>query len=535
MTIAKHPNVVLIIADDITPAYHGCYGGRTPTPHIDALAREGVRFDRGYSNASLCCPSRWCLFTGQFAGRSEACYGPVPVDEPYLVSQNGELSPSTPTLAKQLNAAGYFTGHVGKWHSRFDCGFLGEDEPVVPCGDPDDPAVDRLFRERHAVARRVVKACGGFHYVDRVYWGNIPRNVHPAVQHHNIGWFTDGALAFLDLAAGNGKPFYLHLANSLPHDPNPLLSLNADHRYTWSGKLEQHPCSHPSDDSVTERMNQAGLQTSGPIAGVNAGVVQIDDQVGIIREKLRAIGELENTIFIYTADHGIPGKGSCHMIGQHLPFVISWPARLPCEQVVQQIFSWVDVVPTLCAACGVSMPDTHRIDGYNVLHSLTDHQPWPRSVAYHEMGWSRSVIKGNYHYIATRYPRYAIEKMRTEHNSKTLGVGLMFDTLNAPFIPGYFDPDQLYDIAADPYERTNLVNDPAMGAIIADLKAELRKLLSTLPRPFPEEPDDFLRTDVYRELLTERKNEMAGLVHYPRNADVPRVWHANLVDPACPS
>lgn len=147
------------------------------------------------------------------------------------------------------------------------------------------------------------------------------------------------------------------------------------------------------------------------------------------------------------------------------------------------------------------------------------------------MGWSRSLIKGHYQYIATRYPRTVIEKLQSEPDSSRLGIGLMFDTLNAPFIPGYFDPDQLYDLSVDPFERNNLVNDPAQAGLLAELKAELRQVLLTLPRPFPEEPDPFLDTEPYCKLLEERKHFMSQIVHYPRNSDVPVIWYTNQRDP----
>lgn len=529
LIMANQPNIVIIIADDTTPSYHGCYGGPTPTPNIDRLAHEGVRFDRGYCAASLCCPSRYTLFTGLFAGRSRWAYGNVAPTEPYLLEQNGMLDPATPTLAKALRTAGYFTGHLGKWHSQFDTSFLGTDEPTIPTGDPDDPAVDAEIRHRQAIAQEVVKQCAGFEHVDCVHWGNIGK-CHPKLSSHNPMWKTDGARRFLDAAAQDGRPFYLHLANTVPHGPDCNQSLNVDHRYSWSGKLNAPPASHPPDQTVLDRLRAAGLQTEGPVAGVNAGMVMLDDQVGAVLRKLDELGVADNTIVIYTADHGIPGKGSCHVTGQHLPFVMRWPAGLPAGKVVTDIFSWADVVPTLAEACGVQL----TTDGVSVLGALRGEQPWPRQVAFHEMGWSRSVIKGRYHYIATRYPKSVIDAMCAGHPKVKPGLGVMFDSLNAPFLPGYFDPDQLYDLATDPLERVNLANDPTRAAVLADLRAELKRITDTLPRPFPAEPNPFLQTEQYQQLLAARRSEMAATKHYPPSGDVPRIWFVNLHDPGAP-
>jgi hypothetical protein len=170
-------------------------------------------------------------------------------------------------------------------------------------------------------------------------------------------------------------------------------------------------------------------------------------------------------------------------------------------------------------------------DGYRLLGALTGQNPWPRTTSYHEMGWSRSIIKGTHHYIATRYPRSLLDQFQATPDSTRLGIGVMFDTLNAPFIPGYFEPDQLYNIATDPLERTNLAHDPQYADILQDLKHELRTILATLPRLFPDEPDAFLKTDAYRTMLNERKEHMQGIVHYPTHGDVPAIWHFNQHDP----
>jgi arylsulfatase A-like enzyme len=222
------------------------------------------------------------------------------------------------------------------------------------------------------------------------------------------------------------------------------------------------------------------------------------------------------------------------MTGQHLPFVIRWPAGMPGGQVIRDVFSWVDMVPTLCDAAGVSMPEEACIDGVSVLPALREEQEWPRELAYHEMGWSRSVIKGRYHYIATRYPESAIEEFKKDDPQIKPGIGQMFDNLNAPFIPDYFEPDQLYDLLTDPFERHNLVDDPTRADVLEDLKDELWKIAETMPRPFPREPHPFRQTERYKKLEAERRAEVDAIEHYPPNCDVPRVWYANLHDPGAP-
>jgi arylsulfatase A-like enzyme len=532
----RRPNVVIVIADDTTPGYHGCYGGPTPTPHIDALARAGLRMERGYCCAALCSPSRYNIFTGQYTQRSSANLR-GPASEPALVSQTGELEIGQMTLARLLRDADYFTGHFGKWHTRFNMeGF--ELPPIkLPEGDPDDPDVDAELRTQHARACEVVRRCAGFEVVDRTFWGNVDakKGIDPRLYAHNPAWITDGALAFLDTAlAQPGRPFYLHIANTVPHTPDCHLSLGMDHRYTWAGKLDHAPRSHPDDATVFERLRAANLPVEGPFAGVNAGQIMIDDQIGALVARLEAAGQLDNTLFIYTADHGLPGKGSCHHTGQHLPCIMRWPAGgMPAGRTLGEVFSWVNIAPTVAQACDTAFPDDCTVDGASVLSALTSCAgPWPAPVAYHEMGWSRSVIKGRYHYIATRYPGEAIAQMQSGDHTRA-GIGIpTFDKLNAPFLPAYFDSDQLYDLALDPLEQHNLIDDPTRAAVVADLRAELRAITDRMPRPFPFEPHPFQRSPEYRALAAKRRAELAQVRHYPtKAAHIPTTVHGNYDDP----
>lgn len=527
----NQPNIVIIIADDVTPSYHGCYGGPTPTPNIDRLSREGMRFERGYCCSSLCCPSRYTLFTGRYAGRSRTAIENVPSDEPCLISQNAMLDPDTPTLPRMLRAAGYYTGHIGKWHSRFDTKFMNVEEPTLPREDPDDPMVDAEIRRRQKVAQEVVRRCAGFEHVDCVQWGNISGKEHPKLAIHNVAWMTDGALAFLDEAARKKRPFYLHIANSMPHGPSPDKSLQQDHRYTWGGKLEHSPRSHPPDETVLSRLRTTGLQTHGPIAGVNAGMIMLDDQVGAVIRRLDELNLAHDTIVIYTADHGIPGKGLCYAMGTRLPLVMRWPAMIPADSTFEGIFSWVDLVPTLTEACGMKPPTDTPYDGISCYAAMRDPHLWKRKVAYHEMGWARSIIKGRYQLISLRYPQWMLDQMRCEKAQPSLGV--MFDKLNGPSFPDYFQVDQLYDLATDPLERVNLISDPSRALIVEDLRAELRIITSTMPRPFKPQADEYCHSEHYQQLVQQCQEELRKIHHYP-SGDSTRIWLANLADPDAP-
>ena len=125
---AKQPNIIFVLADDQTPAYLSCYGGRTPTPNLDRLANEGARFTSAHSVAPLCNPTRYTILTGQFPSRNFLPNEQAALDEAACILQNTRLNPDTPCIADMLGQAGYFTGFIGKWHSNFELKALGMDK-----------------------------------------------------------------------------------------------------------------------------------------------------------------------------------------------------------------------------------------------------------------------------------------------------------------------------------------------------------------------------------------------------------------------
>jgi arylsulfatase A-like enzyme len=532
----KRPNIVFVMADDVTPYYHGCYGGPTPTPAINRLAREGALFMRSHSVAPLCNPSRWSIFTGQVPGRAESCSKGCSTAEPYSVAQNADLQPDTPSTAKLLRSAGYFTGHVGKWHSNF--AYLAKDEwpkDLGPDADLDDPGTDSKVRELQKKHQNVVRECAGFEWVDAVNWGNLGGKKPGRLGFHNPAWMTDAALSFLDEAAGQDKPFYLHLANTVPHGPDPNKSLGGDHRYTFTGKQEEPPQSHPHDATVLERLRKAGLQTEGPVAGINAGVMQIDDQIAALREKLEAMGELENTLFVYTADHGIHGKGTCYLGGYHMPLVMRWPGVIEAGRVINEPISHVDFLPTLAEIAGAEVPADHTLDGFSQVGLLRGESGSARDVTYQEMGVGRAVTKGSWRYIVFRYPESVIARMQfgdlEEPRSLQAYVEGPFCNYNFVNKPHYFEAEQLYNLDADPFERTNLAYNPGCAETLEDMRHELHAITDKLPGPYREDTPAFQKSLKYRRMVEERRLRVSQMSFYPDGYDQERIFNLNLPDP----
>jgi arylsulfatase A-like enzyme len=532
-TKAGTPNIIVIVADDLSPRYLGCYGGPTPTPNLDALAAQGVRFANAHAVAPLCNPSRYSLLTGQFPGRNEFAYTRSEEGVPYWMGQTTRWVPADPSIARTMNKAGYHTGYVGKWHSNFELGTpLGWDEGM----DPDDPETDAMLKERHAAHVKEVRRLSGFDHVGNLQVGNLDRKCKqcPKAGYHNPEWQTQGALDFIDAAVESGKPFFLHLANSIPHSPDNLKVLEQDSRYTQGGKLEKPLTCHPPRATVMERLTHAGLNTSGPIASINAGAIMLDDQLGAVQAKLQELEIADDTMIVWLADHSIYGKGTVYTPGTHVPMIAAWPGGLPKGKEVTVPVSLVDLFPTCASAAGGRLPED-AVDGTDLL-PLMKGKASSRGPVYNEVAWHRGLIKDRYHFVAFRPPADILKQMEDGEidflADKPFGDHIdIFGNLNLPFKPCMYDPEQLYDLETDPFERTNLAYHPAYTDVVKELKVELGKVLETFERPFPLEVPAFMRTKKYAELVVKRKEMAAAREHYPEPYDAERIYNLNLRDP----
>lgn len=538
-TAARRPNIIFVLADDQTPAYLSCYGGRTPTPNLDRLAKEGARFTNAHSATPLCNPTRYTILTGQFAGRNaHVAAGAVP-GEAAVVLQNTQLDPDTPCVAEMLRDAGYRTGFVGKWHSNFEYEALGAGKlpPLPP--DPDAPDADALLAERQRVLAATVKAAARFDEVSHVVLGNA-HGTWPIV--HNPEWLTDGAVAFMEHAAAAKRPFFLHLADTIPHAPDVCAVFEVDPRYTLDGKLDAPPASHPPRATIKERLQAAGL----PVSSQQVGAIMLDDQIGALLAALRRLGLDDNTLVVFAQDNGQIGKGSCYSGGSQAALVMRWPRGIKAGTVIDTPVSFVDFVPTFLAMAGASGPAGYRPDGVDLTPVLAGTGTLARAAIYCEAGVARSVIKGDFRYLAFRPTPSQIAAMeggKAKAAFDTWGRERGGDnTWLMPYKPGFFDPDQLYDRRRDPLERHNLAADPAYATVLADLRAELERYLETMPTPFPLAISPFVASDRYAKLVAARRAAAAMGNYWPQYPaeDWERNLNLNLkspeeIDPAHPS
>lgn len=479
------PNVVFIYTDDQDLAEVGCYGGDVLSPHTDSLARDGVMFSRFYVSSAVCSPSRYSALTGRYASRSKRLQRKFPPAGPVNIGWEPGVFGEGGTLAHALQRGGYRTGMVGKWHQ----GYRGPAARIPRDADPADPEIDGILKENYRNLVDSIKSCG-FDYVASAYHANTddaqnregPWVTPQALWHHNMEWVTQGAVQFIEQC--KDEPFFLYMATTLTHSPNPVRSLRTDPRSTWAGLLDDAPDVQPPRQSVLDRTREAGA------APRHAGVTWLDDGIGAVLKKVEELGLTEQTVVIFASDNGNKAKFTCYEAGARMPLIVRWPGTIPPGTVCDELASNVDLAPTILDICGVTPPPDMHTDGRSILPALKGDTGYRRESIYLEITTERAVVTDDhFKYIAVRYPP-EIQK-RVDRGEKythwCLKYGEHHHTYNAEKrYPGYFDLDQLYHLRQDPGEQRNLADDLRYRGKLEEMKALLKQYCRDLPHTYGE-------------------------------------------------
>ncbi len=348
------PNIVFVLADDLGWADVG-YNGATfyETPHIDALAKDGVRFNRFYPGGPNCAPTRACLMTGTYTPRHQL-YQPsgrskgdvkkmrwkVPTrgqGESYdtFHSNDNTIDAKWVSVAEVLKPAGYATARIGKWH-------LGDDDQGFDLSTNDGV---RPFAEHK-----------GNHYAD----------VDVAKQ------MTDRAIAFIE--DNKDRPFFLYVSHWEVHTP---IKATAD-----------------LVDKYKQKKGGGGDQSFNWNPTYAAEIEVVDRSVGRLRAKLKELGLEQNTIFIFSSDNGgLPGvtmnkplhagKGSLFEGGIRTAFAAAWPAKVKPGTQTDVPVTGVDFLPTLAALAGAPLPTGQPIDGVSFAPLLEGKPLAERAIFWH--------------------------------------------------------------------------------------------------------------------------------------------------------
>jgi arylsulfatase A-like enzyme len=440
----------------------------------------------------VCTPSRYALLTGQHCSRSASLQKKHPVEGPANVEFNTDILPGQWHLARGLKAAGYTTGIVGKWHNTETRGTPYHVEPPI-CDytgkengpqDPDLPENAGRVRAAYGAAVSYLRDAIGWDYASSIYMGNanqlgLPK---PLWEHEsNMEWFTASAVKFLEQQKGGDKPFFLYFAPNIPHGGGADRFAKVDPRGTPEGLVDWHLGIQPSREDVLRRIREAdgdmGL----------AWATWLDDGVGVILRKLEEIGAAENTLVVFSSDQQTRGKWTCYE-GARVPLLFRWPGRVEPGKRDDTLLNSIDLAPTLLEIAGgkIPRPEEAAVDGRSFAPLLAGGTVAERPVLL-EMGYGRAILSGGWKYIAIRLPE------EIEAESKTLGRRPDFlgrfqakDELHRNRWPSFGEPDQLFDLKADPLEQKNLAADPECAAKLAGMRALLNEAVAGLPHVFGE-------------------------------------------------
>jgi arylsulfatase A-like enzyme len=369
---ARRPNILFILADDLGYADLSCYGREDyATPHLDGLAREGLKLSQAYANSSVCSPTRLALATGRYQYRLAAG-----LDEPLGRNLALGLAPGIPTLPSRLRDTGYATSLVGKWH-------LG----TLPDFGPLKSGYQRFFGSygggvdyfTHALAIRGVETPDLF-------------DGETAVKRNGYltDMLTDRAIGELDHFAANDAPFLLSLHYTSPHWP-------------WEG---------PQDQAIAQSIRDSFHYDGGSARTYAEMVTNLDTNVGRVLAHLARKGLARDTIVIFTSDNGgerfsknwpfIGMKGELLEGGIRVPALMRWPDRIGRGATSSQVMASMDWLPTLLAAAGGPMPAPDQIDGVDLLPVLTGgHSPTPRTLYWRHKANDQSAMRqGDLKYLS---------------------------------------------------------------------------------------------------------------------------------------
>lgn len=405
------PNVILAMADDQgwgDTSYNGHH--ILSTPNLDAMSRAAIRFDRFYSGAPVCSPTRGSALTGRHPFR----YGIF-----FANADTGTDAPSKyalpareQTLAEYLKPLGYATAHFGKWHLG---DFSGPKRSA-----PNDNGFDEFFSTTRKV--RTVNP--------EAYWtqnGPVPA---ADLEGDDSRILMDAAVAFIEKSVQQNKPFFAVVWFHAPHEP--VLA--------------------------TERHRAPYTQYPGKPENYYGAIASLDEQMGRLRETLRYLKIEKQTMLWYASDNGPEGdrqstespgnagpfrgrKRSLFEGGIRVPALLEWPARFPAPKVIRAAASTSDYLPTILAALG--QPQPKELDGINLLPIVEGKQAQRQSpLAFETIGETRGSPK-----LAWVEDRW---KLLSNLDSTD---------------------DLLFDLQADPTESTNLA--PRHPKIRAALRAKL--------------------------------------------------------------
>lgn len=349
---AARPNIIMILADDLGYGDPGCYGGEIPTPNIDRLARQGVRFTQGYVASPICSPSRVGLTTGQHPSRHQIYSYLDSRARHRALGMRDYLEPDAPTIARTFHQAGYTTAHFGKWH-------MGGGRDVGDAPLPQAYGYDESLVSFEGLGDRILPPGKLSEMSARLGHGKITR----VQKYEQTRIYVDRSIDFI--RRNRNRPFYLDMWPNDVHDPY-----------------------QPRPDLMQKYSRYSANKYHQQFA---ATLDEMDRQIGRLLDEVETLGIAERTLIVFVGDNGPtawpyyyqqqlppPGstagmrgrKWSLYEGGIREPFIARWKGHAPEGRVDKStVISTLDLFPSFCRAAGLKMP-AGDFDGEDLSQAL---------------------------------------------------------------------------------------------------------------------------------------------------------------------
>ncbi len=462
----KRPNVLFVFDDQLRADVCGVYGGRDiSTPHIDRLAGQGVTFTNSVSVCPLCTPYRGMVHTGRYPTHSGILMNFVEVNQ----VQNSNC------LANVFGAAGYETGFIGKWHLssgwRREEGLYERNQAAVQAYREKNPETEYVAPGPSRLGYGHWQAFN-FHtaFNDYFCYEDEPKRIFSG--RYETDTQIDQAISYMEKRKDCDKPFLLCVA---PHPPHPPFAPE----YIPDGYLDKVPENIHWSPNVSADNPRTLLEMRYYLAMAK----NMDDNLGRLMHYLDVSGLGEDTILIFTSDHGEMhgshgrlNKMVPYAEAMNIPLIIRWPNRIKAGSRIDPLQTPMDHLPTLCGLAGIRIP--REVDGADLS----------RVILGKERGSREEVLIGSYtsHWdffqTGTLWPEWRGVKTKQYTYCKWLT-----------------GEEELYDNLGDPFQMNNLAEGAAERPLLNRLRSRLNDLLVGAH-------DDFLPGTAYGGWYDDRRN-----------------------------